>query len=47
MLSEQIDLVEAGQDPTVAVVLDPAKNQIIEFTNMTQPWFAPEALTAT
>ena len=47
MLGEQIDLVAAGKLPTVAVVTDPAKNTIIEFTNMTQPWFAPDALATT
>jgi 5,5'-dehydrodivanillate O-demethylase len=42
MLAEQIDLVERGEDPTVAVVRDPAKNHIIEFNSATQPWFPDE-----
>ena len=46
MLSEQIALVEAGQDPH-AFVRDPAQNESIEFTNQTQPWYAPEALAST
>ena len=31
MLSEQIDLVERGHDPTVAVVRDPGKNRVLDF----------------
>ncbi|MFM9968449.1 MAG: hypothetical protein ACKVQK_08635, partial [Burkholderiales bacterium] len=38
MLAEQIDLVEEGKDPTVAVLRDPQKNRIIEFTSATKPW---------
>lgn len=37
MLSEQIALVERGEDPTVAVVRDPDRNRIIAFENATQP----------
>jgi 5,5'-dehydrodivanillate O-demethylase len=37
MLSEQIDIVEKGGEPTVAVVRDPAKNRMIEFANATSP----------
>jgi 5,5'-dehydrodivanillate O-demethylase len=40
MLAEQIDLVERGEAPTVAVVRDPAKSDIIEFTSVTVPWGA-------
>lgn len=39
MLAEQIDRVERGEDPTVAVVRDPAKNTMIEFASHTQPWY--------
>ncbi|HXE27355.1 MAG TPA: hypothetical protein VN656_02520, partial [Stellaceae bacterium] len=39
MLAEQIDLVERGEDPTVAVVRDPAKNTLIAFASHTQPWY--------
>lgn len=38
MLAEQIDLVEQGKDPTVAVLRDPVKNRIIEFASATKPW---------
>jgi 5,5'-dehydrodivanillate O-demethylase len=38
MLAEQIDRVERGEDPTIAVVTDPAKNRIIAFESATQPW---------
>ena len=37
MLAEQIDHVERGEEPTVAVVRDPAKNSCITF-DCTQPW---------
>ncbi|HZM34064.1 MAG TPA: aromatic ring-hydroxylating dioxygenase subunit alpha [Burkholderiales bacterium] len=37
MLLEQIARVEKGEDPTVAVVRDPARNRMIEFPNMTSP----------
>lgn len=37
MLGEQIDLVERGEAPTVAVVRDPEHNRIIEFENSTNP----------
>jgi len=50
MLAEQIDRVERGEEPTVAVVSDPAKNRIIEFPSSTKPWrderFAATATTA-
>jgi 5,5'-dehydrodivanillate O-demethylase oxygenase subunit len=39
MLAEQIDRVERGEDPTVAVVRDPANNVAIEFASHTQPWY--------
>jgi 5,5'-dehydrodivanillate O-demethylase len=38
MLAEQIERVERGEEPTVAVVRDPAKNRIIEFPSSTKPW---------
>jgi 5,5'-dehydrodivanillate O-demethylase len=41
MLAEQIDRVEQGKEPNVAVVRDPAKNEIIAFTSATSPWRAP------
>jgi 5,5'-dehydrodivanillate O-demethylase len=37
MLAEQIELVERGEDPTVAVVRDPAKNTMIAFDSATRP----------
>jgi len=37
MLLEQIELVEQGKEPTVAVVRDPAKNRLIDFPNITSP----------
>jgi hypothetical protein len=37
MLDEQIGRVERGEDPTVAVVRDPAKNSMIAFQSATQP----------
>ena len=46
MLAEQIDRVERGEEPTVAVVRDPAKNRIIEFPSSTKPW-RDERFTAT
>jgi 5,5'-dehydrodivanillate O-demethylase len=39
MLAEQIDRVERGEEPTVAVVHDPAKNEMITFASHTQPWY--------
>jgi 5,5'-dehydrodivanillate O-demethylase len=39
MLAEQIDRVERGEDPTVAVVRDPATNEMIEFASHTKPWY--------
>jgi 5,5'-dehydrodivanillate O-demethylase oxygenase subunit len=38
MLAEQIDRVERGEEPTVAVVHDPAENVCITF-EVTKPWF--------
>jgi 5,5'-dehydrodivanillate O-demethylase len=37
MLAEQIDRVEKGGEPSVAVVRDPAKNGMIDFPNITSP----------
>ncbi len=37
MLAEQIDRVERGEEPTVAVVRDPAKNTMIVFESATRP----------
>ena len=37
MLAEQIERVEKGGEPSVAVVRDPAKNRMIEFPNITSP----------
>jgi 5,5'-dehydrodivanillate O-demethylase len=37
MLAEQIDRVERGEEPTVAVVRDPAKNAMIRFESATRP----------
>ncbi len=37
MLAEQIDIVEKGGLPTVAVVRDSARNRIIEFADATSP----------
>jgi 5,5'-dehydrodivanillate O-demethylase oxygenase subunit len=37
MLAEQIDRVERGEEPTVAVVRDEAKNKIIAFESATRP----------
>jgi 5,5'-dehydrodivanillate O-demethylase len=37
MLAEQIDLVERGLDPTVAVVRDEIENKMIVFESATQP----------
>jgi 5,5'-dehydrodivanillate O-demethylase len=37
MLDEQIALVEAGGEPTMAVVRDPAQNRMIEFPSATSP----------
>jgi 5,5'-dehydrodivanillate O-demethylase len=38
MLAEQIDRVERGEEPDVAVVRDPAQNECITF-DVTTPWF--------
>jgi 5,5'-dehydrodivanillate O-demethylase len=37
MLAEQIDKVERGEEPTVAVVRDPARNRMIAFQSATRP----------
>ena len=37
MLEEQIERVERGQEPNVAVVRDPAKNTVITFESATKP----------
>ncbi len=37
MLLEQIERVEKGEEPTVAVVRDPERNRMIEFPNITSP----------
>jgi 5,5'-dehydrodivanillate O-demethylase oxygenase subunit len=42
MLAEQIDRVERGEDPTVAVVRDEAQNRIIEFASASRPYAANE-----
>ncbi len=36
MLAEQIDLVESGGEPTVAVVRDPLKNRVLDFDYVTK-----------
>ncbi len=46
MLAEQIDRVAAGNDPTIAVLRDPAKNTCIEFENQTRPWTADDRAAA-
>jgi 5,5'-dehydrodivanillate O-demethylase len=43
MLAEQIDRVERGEEPTVAVVRDPAKNAMITFQSATRPEVDNEA----
>ncbi|MGH6914595.1 MAG: hypothetical protein ACREH3_12925, partial [Geminicoccales bacterium] len=37
MLAEQIERVERGEEPSVAVVRDPAQNRMIEFPDITSP----------
>ena len=37
MLEEQIESVERGEEPNVAVVRDPAKNTVIAFESATKP----------
>lgn len=37
MLLEQIERVERGEDPTVAVVRDPERNRMIDFPDITSP----------
>jgi 5,5'-dehydrodivanillate O-demethylase len=44
MLAEQIDRVERGEEPNVAVVTDPAANECITF-DVTQPWFELESVS--
>lgn len=46
MLAEQIDRVERGEDPTVAVVRDAAENECITFENSTRPWTALDRVSA-
>ena len=46
MLSEQIDRVAAGNEPTIAVLRDPAHNMCIEFVNQTRPWTADDRAAA-
>ena len=43
MLAEQIDLVERGAAPTVAVVSDARRDEIIAFEGATRPWNAAVA----
>jgi len=43
LLFEQIDRVERGEEPTVAVVRDPEQNRIIRFEQATQPWYEERA----
>ena len=38
MLAEQIDRVERGEEPTVAVFRDPAVNRILDFDYITKSW---------
>lgn len=38
ILAEQIERVEQGEDPTVAVVADPNRNNIIDFSQSTLDW---------
>jgi hypothetical protein len=38
MLQSQIDLVEAGGEPTVAVVSPEDRTTIISFDSATRPW---------
>ncbi len=45
MLSDQIALVERGEEPTVATVHDPEKNRIIEFRNTTNTVDSPAGLS--
>ncbi len=42
MLAEQIDRVERGEAPSVAVVHDEAENRIIEFASTTRPYALDE-----
>jgi 5,5'-dehydrodivanillate O-demethylase oxygenase subunit len=39
MLFDQIERVERGEEPTVAVVRDPEQNRIIEFSQTTEVWW--------
>ena len=42
MLSEQIDRVARGEEPTVAVVRNPAQNEIIQFISASRPFYEGE-----
>jgi 5,5'-dehydrodivanillate O-demethylase len=42
MLAEQIDRVERGEDPTIAVVHDEANNAMIKFASATRPRYDDE-----
>lgn len=42
MLAEQIDRVERGEDPTIAVVRDEANNDMIRFVSATRPRYDDE-----
>jgi len=42
MLAEQIDRVERGEDPTIAVVHDEASNAMIKFASATRPRYDDE-----
>jgi 5,5'-dehydrodivanillate O-demethylase len=46
MLMEQIERVEKGGEPTIAVVRDPAKNRLIDFPNITSPTDAIDKIVA-
>jgi 5,5'-dehydrodivanillate O-demethylase len=46
MLLEQLERVEKGQEPTLAVVRDPAKNRLIDFPNITSPADVIEKIAA-
>jgi len=39
MLAEQIERVERGEEPNVAVVRDPEKNRILDFAHITKQWY--------
>ena len=46
MLQEQIERVEQGKEPNIAVVRDPEKNRMIDFPNITSPADAIELIRA-